>query len=1128
MKIVALWLCLTAVAAAFDRQETIEFAPGDFETFQRDDYVLVLGKDMNVTDEPGRPQLPAKPVSIALPGLGQVRKVSVHATGWRELQAGLVPFPAQPQVILSRSNLVDRLTPADPAVYCSACPWPSEPWCWTGSGRRDGRTLVDLVLYPLRYVGAEQRLEYCPEFSVEVEYEPLPAEPRLDQHEFEYVIVTSSAFDSIFARLAAWKTQKGVPAVVRHIDWVLASYPGRDSAERLRNYLKTLPDSGVRWVLLGGDVSVVPFRKAFAMISEAHYHSREDSLPCDLYFADLDGTWDRDGDNVFGEIADSINLYPDLCVGRAPVDTRTEAQGFVNKVLQYEWAAIPQRQSNALFFAMVLWSNPYTDGGRHKDKLEARSFPSGYTVNKLYERLGNLSRTAVMSALRSGQNFSNHDGHGWIDVMSCGNTSLGTRDGDTITNAYRGVLYSIGCWTTAFDFTSIGEAFVANPNGGTVATIGHSSYGWGSPGNPGFGYSDRYDDRFWYEVLNRNNTSAGAALAEAKTYFVPFSREANVYRWHQYETNLMGDPEMPIWTRVPESLIVSAPASIPVGPGQVLVTVTHSGAPVSNALVCLMKGSESYSNARTNAGGQAWLATNPQTTGDFTLTVTAGNYQPWTATIPVSSGAYVNFAGWEVNDSLGNNDQVPNPSEALLLPVTMHNAGDAASAPTLLILRTAETEVVLLDSTEDLAALAPGESVRLASAFRVNLLASVQDGQLLRFQLVETSGGRRLDPVLLVGRPALEIERYFWAQSPARPGQTKDLRITCENHGFGWGHSTKCRLNSLDTNITVLAPDSVLVGELGPKTLSVPVDSFRLSIASGCPGSCLAPVEFVLGCETYQFRDTLWLLIGEFGFYDDMETGETQWTHGGTGDRWHRSTYRRHSGNYSWYCGDEASHSYPDNMNSWLLTTPFMVAENCSLRFWRWFDVPNYGVDGIYVIVQQGASAETLDFIGTGGALRNQVDGIQSDWFGESYDLSWIPAGDTVQIRIGFRSDNDGDRGEGFYIDDFAVTGGSGAAVSVTVEPVPPQPRQLAVGPSPFRDHVKLSLSGARDQQVTAAAYDATGRTVRSVRLQPQNGRVSWTWDGTDDTGIRLPNGVYLLRFWSPTCRACTKVVLER
>ncbi len=1129
-KIIIGLFCLAMSAGAVTLRKEFKFSPKDFEFTEMDNYLILTGRDMDLTDEPGCPQLPRVPIRVTLPTPARVKNVSVRATGLLELKSKGVIFPVQPPVILSKRNLTDQFCAPNPAVYSSFSPWPEKPWRWTGTGREKGNTVVDLVLFPVRYIGAESKLECYSRFEVTVDYEPLPAANRpvaLGPAAFEYVIITAQEFDSIFARLAEWKTQKGVPAVIRHIDWVCSNFSGRDDAERLRNYLKTLPDSGVSWVLLGGDVGLIPFRKAFAMESEGYIHEREDSLPCDQYYADLDGDWDLNGNNVFGEVADSVDLYPELFVGRAPVNTASEVQGFVNKVLAYEKGTTPQRQKNALFFAEVMWYDPYTDGGRHKDKLEARSFSSGYTVTKLYQRLGNLSRSAVMSALRSGQNFSNHDGHGWIDVMSCGYSYLRTPDAETITNSYYGVLYSIGCWTTAFDYNSIGEAFVANPKGGTVATIGHSSYGWGSPGNPGFGYSDRFDDRFWFEVLNQGNQRIGSALANAKAFFVPFSRGENVYRWHQYQTNLMGDPEMPIWTKVPETLTVTAPAEIPVGSARILITVTNKGKPVANALVCLMQGNESYSKGKTNSAGQVWLTSNAENLENFTLTVTANNYLPDITTIPVTTGAFINLAGWEVNDSLGNNDRVPNPGEPLFLTVVIHNAGDSVAAPTSLILR-AWDSVVVTDSIEVLSGgLAPQESIRLVNGFSVNIPASAQDGKLLRLELIDSANNRKFNPSLLVGCPELRIERYFWVQPPALPGEDKKLRVVVENQGWGWGHSVVGRINSLDGNLTVLGPESIIIGAVAPKSKSVPVDTFLVSIKLDCPGSYLAPVEFKLNCESYSFSDTLRLLIGEFGFFDDMENGPGQWSHEGTPDLWHLSSYRKRSGSYSWYCGEESNHRYLDNINCWLQTVPFMVAENCSLRFWRWFQVPNYGVDGIYLIIQRPTSAETLDFIGTGGALGGEVLGIESDWFEETYDLSWLPVGETIQVCFAFKSDGDGLRGEGFYIDDVAVTGGEGPAVILTTEPEKPIPVSLLVYPNPFRNHLQINLTGVLEKEITGAIYDISGRMVREVRLITNNGTANGSWNGADEAGNKVSAGVYFFTLRVSGRRLCQKVVLN-
>ena len=1181
-----LCLCLVAAGRAAVMHESYRFNRSQFETSAVDAYTVVASAEMEVTTEPGMPQLPVLPASIKLPGFCTVKAVQVVPRGWAEFRGDIVVQPSQRQVPLSvmpSGNLAASVEP-DQAVYSSLQPYPAEVWQWTGTGVKNGNTVVDLLLFPVRYVGAEKSLEYCRGFDVEVEYEPsagrsdqvvkwssgqvgADAKYRGWQHgEFGYVIVTGSQYDSVFQRLADWKTQKGLPAVIRHMDWVIASYPGRDNAEKLRNYLKTLPDSGVKYVLLGGDVSVVPYRKAFAMNSEAGLDPREDSLPCDLYFSDLDGTWDANCNNVFGEVADSVDLYPDVVVSRAPVDSRQDAQAFVNKVLEYEQGPQEAKQTNVLFFAEEMWQNPYTDGGRHKDKLEALAFASGYTVTKKYQRLGNESRASVMAAVRSGQNYLNHDGHGWINVMSAGGSEyLRTGDADTITNSYRGIIFSIGCWTTAFDNVSIGEAFVTNPNGGTVATIGNSSYGWGSPGNPGFGYSDRYDDRFWWTIQRGGETRLGAALSQAKDYFVPLSREENVYRWHQYEVNLMGDPEMPVWTAVPETLEVSVPAEIPSGPGQVLVVVQSRGQAVDGALVCLMKGSESYGTAVTDAAGTAWLPVEAHSSGDFTLTATAKNFLPSVHAIPSGTGPYVNFAGWIVNDSLGNNDGIVNQAEQIRLPVWIHNAGDAASAGIPLKLRTSDPVVSIVDSTASAGPLPAGDSVLVWDAFEVNILTCSQDGRLLQFEVVveDTDRPRVFRPVLLLGAPELALKSYVYTNPPALPGTDEGLTVVVDNNGHGYGHSTWARLVSLDSNVTVVAPDSILLGELAPASRSTS-DSFSVSIAGACPASCLADMRLDLWCETYSFTHSFQLLVGNYGFSDDMESGTAKWTHGGTRDRWHLSGDRTHSGSAAWYSGDGATHRYVPEMNAWLMSTPFMVAENCSLKFWRWFSVPNYGVDGIYVVVMRETGADTLDFIGTGGALGKKPEvrsqnsefrspeagaqlleslnprsldplpfGIESDWFEEKYDLSALVVGETVQVKIGFKSDADTMVGEGFYIDDLVVSGGGLPPAFVQEENggwgIENRTAVLTAYPNPFSNSVVLHIAYGVERNASFRVFDASGRCVRNLAGGCQPSAVSsFTWDGLDDSGRRVPAGPYFIEARSSSGVQLARVILAK
>ncbi len=74
----------------------------------------------------------------------------------------------------------------------------------------------------------------------------------------------------------------------------------------------------------------------------------------------------------------------------------------------------------------------------------------------------------------------------------------------------------------------------------------------------------------------------------------------------------------------------------------------------------------------------------------------------------------------------------------------------------------------------------------------------------------------------------------------------------------------------------------------------------------------------------------------------------------------------------------------------------------------------------------------------------------------------------------------------------------------------------LAAAPNPFVDVSELRFSLPREERVTLAVYDATGRLVRRLMdgAVPAGTHVQ-RWDGRDDGGQRVAAGVYLARLQS-------------
>jgi hypothetical protein len=87
----------------------------------------------------------------------------------------------------------------------------------------------------------------------------------------------------------------------------------------------------------------------------------------------------------------------------------------------------------------------------------------------------------------------------------------------------------------------------------------------------------------------------------------------------------------------------------------------------------------------------------------------------------------------------------------------------------------------------------------------------------------------------------------------------------------------------------------------------------------------------------------------------------------------------------------------------------------------------------------------------------------------------------------------------------------------------------LTIDPNPFRQQTKINLCvGYRAKGMELKIYDATGRMVKDfsrLRLDALRSTLLY-WDGTDNSGFRLPVGVYFVRLENESEALTEKVVL--
>ena len=607
--------------------------------------------------DPGKPALPCWTFTLVVPQGMKVGRVDATPRRTVTLPGTYRVFPAQPPITF-HSGPLPAFVPADPVTYSSGAAWPSALAEAGPVGVKSGFRLVTVTLYPLRYRPASGLLELATSLDVTVSYERDPAartgqltERQLavvtpavqalvanpgdvtrcappsratDWGNIDCVIITSAALEPSFAPLVTWHTAKGYRTETRTTTWVDANYTGRDLQERIRNFIiDYYSTQGLFWVILGGDNTVVPARLARAIV-QTPAGPDTGAIATDLYYADLQGTWDNDGDNIFGEEGDdTVDLYYDLCVGRASVDDAAQVQTFVTKVLTHEQTPPTTYLTRILLASAPLWS-----GYNHYQANDSIALitPGSWTDVHLYDPNDN---TTIRDSINNGFQFVHLVGHGSETAVWNGGTEIyNAAAAASQTNGSKAnFMNSIACRVGNFEYSDcLAEAAHNHSGGGSLGVIMNSHDGWGTP--PYIGPSELLDVRFYDYFFIHNTLPLGLTHTDSKEVYRNSALGQQMWRWCYYELNLFGDPLLMTYKTMPIAMDASFEDTIGLGSQNFTVTVASGPMPLANALVCVWKGSEVYDRGYTNGSGQITFSINPTTAGPMSVTATLANHLP--------------------------------------------------------------------------------------------------------------------------------------------------------------------------------------------------------------------------------------------------------------------------------------------------------------------------------------------------------------------------------------------------------------------------------------------------------------------------------------------------------------------
>lgn len=575
-------------------------------------------------EKAGMPEVPCRTGKILLPPGVEVVRVEASfgeeetLTLERPLTFGRTPVP----IGVSEHPSVARaaLDAPDAATYGADVAYPASRVELVSVQKMNGYGVAVVRVYPAQYLPLSGRLLFVSKLKVTVTtddgkavlsalsvqpsatgpsgrvtafvdnpeavalYETVKAQTAQPLTTYDYLLITKASLTNSFSPLVAQKIADGLSVKVETVENIVAGYTGVDDAAKVRTYITyAYTNWNTSYVLLGGDISTVPYRKAYAYCGGA-----DTNMPCDLYFACLDGSWNSDGDGYWGEPNDGegggeVDLLAEVYVGRAPVDTEAEVANFVAKTVYYEQNG-HANSGSARFLGEYLgnYSGINAHGGDGLDTL-LPSF-SDYGVSWLDDRPSNSETWGTVECvdkLNESPHLVAHFGHAnEIYALRMNESDIGD-----LSNAEPFLLDSAGCYCGAFDYSDcFAEEMVKSSAYGAFAVIMNSRYGWFNASEEWL-FTGEFMASFYNELLMQGNRNVGVANQLAKHDMVG-SVEASgdmVYRWCYYEITLFGDPHVPLqgWDALQvspsDTFEASGYAGGPFAPGEQVYQLCNTG-----------------------------------------------------------------------------------------------------------------------------------------------------------------------------------------------------------------------------------------------------------------------------------------------------------------------------------------------------------------------------------------------------------------------------------------------------------------------------------------------------------------------------------------------------------------------
>lgn len=542
--------------------ETLVVSMPDLHTNAQGDLTINIEESNSYTTTPGDPQLPTITKTYTYPLGTTIDNIDIlpKKGTTQQLDGSIQPTPYPQEYSTTKTvtlpkpytkNIDSYSTKTTPQHLFSTI---------LGAGQIENsiQTILSITYRPVSYDPNTQSLHIITEAELRIDA-TLPTEKVIQPKEdYDLLIITPSTYTEDLRSLIDHKESVGIHTKLLTLATIESyHYQGRDQTEQIKYAIKDHVETyNIHSVLLIGNIDALPIRTTHVKIMNFHIHQ----TLSDLYYADLynaDGTfssWDTNQDDKFSESGvDIVDLYPDVQIGRLPVNNRAELNTIIDKIISYETETYAEDWYHTITYVggdTFPGLLDFTNEGEDHNELVMEVMTEFTARDIIWTSKDNFNKDTINAAINQGCGFVDYSGHGFEHGMGTYSPRR-ERQLQTYYTPYihdlqndrkLPVIFFDACLTAKLDFTlqdminydvfrplhlttrhqlisadmpldPYASAFLKHPNGGAIATIGATRTAFGGPS---FGCEKLSLD--FYKSYNTSTTLGEMFLQAQITY----------------------------------------------------------------------------------------------------------------------------------------------------------------------------------------------------------------------------------------------------------------------------------------------------------------------------------------------------------------------------------------------------------------------------------------------------------------------------------------------------------------------------------------------------------------------------------------------------------------------------------